>query len=81
MDTLEQLHKIAIDQLGIDPGTLNPDDALASLSKDSLDFIDFLFQIEDEFGIDIPDEALKNITTVADLERYITAALEANDKA
>ena len=81
MDTLEHLHKIVIDELGIDPGALDPNDTLASLSKDSLDFIDFLFKIEDEFGIEIPDEALKNITTVADLERYITTALEANNKA
>ncbi len=81
MDTLERLRKIAIDELGNDPGALEPDTTLASLSEDSLDFIDFLFKIEDEFGISVPDEALKSITTVADLEHYITSALETKDEA
>jgi acyl carrier protein len=80
MDTSERLRKIASEELGIDASTLAPNDTLASLSKDSLDFIDFLFKIEDEFGISVPDEALKTITTVADLERYITSVLETNDQ-
>jgi acyl carrier protein len=49
-------------------------------AKESLSFIEFMFKVEEEFGVSVSDEDLKGIKTLADLERHVAAALAAAGK-
>lgn len=46
------------------------------LNADSLDFIDLIMAIEEEFNIEIPDEEANKLTTVKDIILYVTAKVE-----
>jgi acyl carrier protein len=81
MDTLERLRELAAKELAIDPGALDPAAPLDSLGIDSLGFIDFMFKVEEEFGVRVTDEELKSIKTLAALERCVASALAAAGKA
>src|SRR5918992_973764 len=71
MDTLERLRRLAAKELAIDPGALDPAAPLDSLGIDSLSFIDFMFKVEEEFGVRVTDDELKDIKTLAALERCV----------
>ena len=45
------------------------------LGADSLDSIDIVMSVEDEFGIEVPDEVIENIKTVADIVDYIESRI------
>ena len=42
------------------------------LGADSLDLVDLLMSIEDEFGVEIPDEEVENLHTIGDVVNYIS---------
>lgn len=46
------------------------------LNADSLDFIDLVMSIEEEFGLEIPDEEANKLETVKDIVLYVTAKVE-----
>lgn len=48
----------------LDPSTITPDSTFAELKIDSLDGINILFALEEEFKISIPDDAARQITSV-----------------
>ena len=77
MDTLARIKALAAREFSIDPGGLDPAAPLDSLGIDSLSFIEFMFKIEEEFGVTVSDEDLKSIKTLGDLERHVAAALAA----
>ena len=81
MDTLARIKDLAAKEFSIDPGGLDPSAPLDTLGIDSLSFIEFMFKVEEEFGISVSDESLKGIKTLADLERHVTSALSAAGKA
>ena len=81
MDTLTRIKELAAKEFSIDAGKLDPAAPLDSLGIDSLSFVEFMFKIEEEFGITVKDEDLKTIKTLADLERHVAAALAAAGKA
>ena len=81
MDTLAKIKEMAAKEFSIDPGGLDPAAPLDSLGVDSLSFIEFMFKIEEEFGVSVSDEDLKSIKTLSDLERHVAAALAAAGKA
>ena len=68
----EKIREILCDQLD-----LNEDDVTMSsnllddLGADSLDMVDLVMTIEDEFELDVEDEAVENIKTVGDIVHYI----------
>ena len=68
----ERLQKILAEQFEIDEDdiTLNSD-IVDDLGGDSLDFVDLVMSIEDEFEIEVPDEAIEEIRTVDDAVKYI----------
>ena len=80
MDTLARIKDLAAKEFSLDPSKLDPAAGLDSLGVDSLSFIEFMFKIEEEFGITVSDEDLKGIKTLADLERHVAAALAAAGK-
>jgi acyl carrier protein len=81
MDTLERIRALAAKEFSIDPASLDPAAPLDKLGIDSLGFIDFMFKVEDEFGISVSDEELKDIRTLAALERHVACALGIAGKA
>ena len=81
MSTLARIQDLAAKEFSIDPKSLDPHVQLDTLGIDSLSFIEFMFKVEEEFGVSVSDEDLKGIRTLGDLERHIAAALTAAGKA
>ena len=81
MQTFDRIKDLAIKELSLDPGKLDANTPLADLGVDSLTFIEFMFKIEDEFGVKVSDEDLRNIKCLADLERHVAASLQSAGKA
>jgi acyl carrier protein len=70
--TFDKIKEIFADQLDVDAETLTLDTDMAKdLNADSLDVVEILMSIEDEFGVEIPDEEIENIKTIGDLVEYI----------
>ena len=71
---LEKVKVILADQFDIDESEIAAETYLQDdLGADSLDVVDLLMSIEDEFEIEIPDEEIENIRTVGELVSYIEA--------
>ena len=69
---LEKIKVILAEQFDVEEDSLKNDtDLQDNLGADSLDVVDLLMSIEDEFEIEIPDEEIENIRTVGDLVNYI----------
>ncbi len=80
MDTLARIRSLAAKEFSINPEGLDPAAPLDALGIDSLSFIEFMFKVEEEFGVSVSDDELKNIKTLADLERHVAAALSTSGK-
>ncbi len=69
---LDKLKEIISEQLEVDESMITPDASITSdLGADSLDLVDLAMSIEDEFEIELSDDALEKIKTVGDMVRYI----------
>ena len=74
---LEKIKVILAEQFDVEEDTIKPEtDLQDDLGADSLDVVDLLMSIEDEFEIEIPDEEIENIRTVGDLVSYIEANIK-----
>ncbi len=72
MSIFEKLQEIIADQLELDAEEITYEsNILDDLGADSLDVVDLVMSVEDEFGIEVPDEALKDIRTVEEMVKYI----------
>ena len=72
----EKIQAIIAKVLNIDPSQITPDTTFVDdLDADSLDVLQIIMGIEDEFHIQIPDDAADNIITVADAVNQIKSAL------
>lgn len=73
----DKITEILAEQLAADKDTMTNDTKIAEdLGADSLDLVDLLMSIEDEFGIEIPDEEVENLKTIGDVVNYISAKAE-----
>lgn len=81
LDTLARIKDLAGKEFSLDAAALDPAAPLDTLGIDSLSFIEFMFKVEEEFGVSVSDEDLKGIKTLADLERHVAAALASAGKA
>ena len=68
----EKVKKIIVDQLGVDEAEVTPEAKfIDDLGADSLDTVELVMALEEEFGIEIPDEEAEKIATVKDAVSYI----------
>lgn len=71
---LEKVKNILAKQFDVEEDSITAETNLQEdLGADSLDVVDLLMSIEDEFETEIPDEEVENIHTVGDLVSYIEA--------
>lgn len=71
---LEKVKSILAEQFDVAEDTITADtDLQEDLGADSLDVVDLLMSIEDEFDVEVPDEEIENIKTVGSLVSYIEA--------
>ena len=69
---LERLKEIVAEQLEIDAETITAETRLnEDLNADSLDVVEMLMALEDEFGVDIPDEEIEKMKTIGDVVNFI----------
>ncbi len=72
---LEKLIEIVSEQLDIDAATICADtNLIEDLGVDSLDIVEMFMEVQDEFGIEIPDEDVDSIKTLGDMAEYIAKA-------
>ncbi|GAC1360924.1 MAG: acyl carrier protein [Herpetosiphon sp.] len=73
-ELMGRLKKVVAEQLGVDEEKIVPTASFTDdLNADSLDLVELIMSLEEEFGIEIPDEAAEKIVTVGDAESYIEA--------
>lgn len=71
-DIFDKVKKIVADQLSVDPSEVTPEASFANdLGADSLDTVELVMALEEEFDIEIPDEAAEGIATVQAAVDYI----------
>lgn len=69
---LEKVKLILSSQFDVDEDTITLDTDIANdLGADSLDVVDLLMSLEDEFDVEIPDEEVENLTKVSKLVAYL----------
>ena len=72
MSTFEKVRDIVVDQLGVEPDEVAIESTfIDDLGADSLDIVELIMAFEEEFGIEIPDEAAEKIKTVQDVVSYL----------
>ena len=68
----DKVKTILAEQLDVDAEALSMETDIAKdLNADSLDVVEILMSLEDEFSVEIPDEEIENIKTIGDLVEYI----------
>ena len=68
----EKVRAILMDQLDVEEEAVTLDASIQNdLGADSLDIVDLVMYLEDEFDCEIPDEEIENIKTVGDIVKYI----------
>ena len=70
----DKVKALIVEQLDVDPETVTMEtDFMKDLEAYSLDAVEIILGVEDEYGIEIPDEVAENFTKVADIVEYIEA--------
>ena len=70
--TFDKIKNIIVENLGVSPEEVNLDSLLShDLGADSLDAVEISMAIEEEFGIDIPDEVLEKFKKVSDIVNFV----------
>ena len=70
--TANKVKEIVVNQLGVSPDQAIPEAKfIEDLGADSLDQVELIMALEEEFGADIPDEDAEKLTTVGDAIKYV----------
>ncbi|MBN1493643.1 MAG: acyl carrier protein [Candidatus Omnitrophica bacterium] len=78
MTTQEKITEIIVEQLGVKPEEVTPEASfIDDLGADSLDTVELVMALEEEFGVEIPDEDAEKIQTVGDAAKYIEEKVNA----
>ncbi len=71
-DVADRVKKIVVEHLGVEPEKVTEDASfIDDLGADSLDTVELVMAFEEEFGVEIPDDAAEKILTVKDAITYI----------
>ena len=81
MDTLTRIKELAATQFGGEPDAIDENAPVDQLGIDSLGFLEFLFELEDKFGISIPQESVADVKTLAELATAIDGVIAAKSAA
>ena len=72
MDVFEKVKKILCAQLDLEEEQVTEEaEVIEDLGADSLDIVDLVMTLEEEFDTEIPDEDIENLKTVGDIVKYI----------
>ncbi len=78
-EVAEKVIKVVAEQLGVREEEVKPESSFVNdLGADSLDTVELVMALEDEFGMEIPDEDAEKIVTVGDAIKYIEEKLGNN---
>lgn len=70
----EKVKELIVEQLDVDPELVTEEtDFMKDLEADSLDAVEIILGVEDEYGIEIPDDVAENFTKVGDIVKYVEA--------
>ncbi|WP_291954192.1 acyl carrier protein [Mahella sp.] len=68
----EKIRDVIVDQLGVEPDEVKLESSfIDDLGADSLDIVELIMALEEEFDMEIPDEEAEKLTTVNDVVEYI----------
>ena len=71
-EILNKIQEITADRLGVDESDVTPDASFREdLEADSLDLVELIMELEEQFGMEIPDEEAEKITTVDEAVEYV----------
>ncbi|MCA1848048.1 MAG: acyl carrier protein [Actinobacteria bacterium] len=71
-EILNKIQEITADRLGVDESDVTPDASFREdLEADSLDLVELIMELEEQFGMEIPDEEAEKITTVEEAVDYV----------
>lgn len=71
MAIFDKVKTIVVDQLGVEEEEISLETSFTDLNADSLDIVELIMALEEEFDLDIPDEDAEKIRTVGDAVNYI----------
>ena len=75
-DTADRVKKIVVEHLGVEAASVTPEASfIDDLGADSLDIVELVMAFEEEFDIEIPDDAAEHIQTVGDAVKFIDEKL------
>jgi len=75
----DKVIQIVSEQMSVDKGEISKETSFVNdLNADSLDTVELVMELEDEFDLTIPDEDAENLKTVGEAISYITKHLESN---
>ncbi len=70
----DKIQALISEQLGVDESMITMDtDFMKDLEADSLDAVEIILGVEEEYGIEIPDDVAENFTKVSDIVKYVEA--------
>lgn len=77
MEVFDKVKAILVDQLDVDEGAVTMDSLISDdLGADSLDVVDMVMSLEEEFDVEIPDEEIESMKSVGDIVKFIESKNE-----
>lgn len=77
MDKIEDLKQLIHQQFGVEPAAIDPDAPFADYELDSLTVAELLFAVEDQFHVEVPDDAVRELTNLRGLAQLLERLLGA----
>jgi acyl carrier protein len=72
MSTFDKIKEVIVDKLGVDEDKIVAESSFVDdLGADSLDTVELIMELEEEFGLEIPDEEAEKLTTVGTVVDYV----------
>ena len=75
VEVIAKIKALIVEQLGVEEGDVKIETTFEDLDADSLDIVELVMALEEEFNLEISDEEVENIKTVGDVVRYIEAQI------